>query len=351
MNESRLTGKTIPVLDGFRGLAILLVLCYHFEIIKSWGWMGVDLFFVLSGFLITRSLYPANGLSPALYPYYRNRILRIVPACFLSLLLIFIVVPLVWSGADSPAYQILRKNQWYYWTFQTDIWYALDGFPAMVLLLPLWSLGVEAKFYLVWPYVTAGIRTGRYGARWLYLGVLVVMAIIIRSYAQSWLPAFEQVYRYVFFLCRLDAFAIGAALYFVFSEGGRGVQNRWWGLIAAVIFLYFMGLFVSGNWNGHYSSNWIIYLGFTLIATGWASLVLHTLQSNDFCNRLFQAKWLAAMGKYSYGIYVFHYPIWILVHRIHLPASLLLIIACLATLLIGYLSYHLVEKPFLRLKQ
>jgi peptidoglycan/LPS O-acetylase OafA/YrhL len=352
MNSSPLTeNENLPALDGFRGLAILLVICYHFEIINSWGWMGVDLFFVLSGFLISKSLSKGTLNKEHLIRFFRNRILRIVPATYLSLLLFFLLVPLLKFGAESESFQILKYNQFYYWAFQTDIWYALDGFPAMVFLLPLWSLGVEAKFYLLWPLFFWVIKSLTSWGKWIFLVLIILISIVFRSYAHYWFPSFENIYRYVFFLCRLDAFAIGTGIYFLSRQGWYGIDRRWWGVLAAIIFIYFLVLFLSGNWNGHYSSNWVSFIGFTLIACGWAAMIAFILQSSNVCSWLFQSKWLVWLGKYSYGIYVFHYPIWLLIHKTALPAYLFLPVAILVTMLSGYLSFSLVERPFLNWKK
>lgn len=349
-NKTSTENGSITCLDGFRGLAILLVICYHFEIIHSWGWMGVDLFFVLSGFLITKSLtaYPINSIN--LKRFFQNRFLRIVPACYVSLIIFFFLVPSLGIGIDSEAYRILLQNQFYFWTFQTDIWYALDGFPLMVFLLPLWSLGVEAKFYLIWPLVIWMQSRLSSWKRYIFLGTIVLLSIFFRSYAQDWIPTFEDVYRYVFFLCRMDAFTIGAILYFLYRDEWLGMNSRYWGILATVIYLYFLILFLTGNWNGHYSSNWVSFIGFTLIAAGWAALIAFALQTTSIISHILKSQCLGWLGKYSYGMYVFHYPLWLFIYKMSLPMYLILILAIIGTLLMGYFSYKFIERPFLKLK-
>jgi peptidoglycan/LPS O-acetylase OafA/YrhL len=99
-------GKRIPQLDGLRGIAILMVMCYHFfpnNIICNFGWSGVDLFFVLSGFLITGRLYPYLDDKKILLKFYRNRFLRIVPLYF-GFLVVFLLDGLC-SRRKQPAAQ------------------------------------------------------------------------------------------------------------------------------------------------------------------------------------------------------------------------------------------------------
>ena len=160
-------GGHIPALDGIRGLAILLVLLGHFtsyggfrpeigvdrayHLVAMLGGVGVDLFFVLSGFLITGILVDARGGAFFFRNFYMRRVLRIFPLYYGSLLVFFVVLPLLDPG-DPRLQQVLGEQAWY-WSYLTNIRMAFDGWPAYHHIGHFWSLAVEEQFYMVWPLV------------------------------------------------------------------------------------------------------------------------------------------------------------------------------------------------------
>src|SRR4029077_20528398 len=111
----------IKILDGFRGLAILLVIGYHYLDFFSFGWTGVDLFFVLSGFLITGKLVESMGAAHYFRTFYTKRILRIVPLYYSILLLFFVLVPFLLPSFVSVSFKELLQKQIFYWTFLANI--------------------------------------------------------------------------------------------------------------------------------------------------------------------------------------------------------------------------------------
>ncbi len=180
-------GRHIPQLDGLRGLAILIVTLYRFS--KEFptdslvgkllhyglhlGDRGVDLFFVLSGFLITGILVDAKGQAHYFSHFFARRSLRIFPLYFASLFLF--VVAFNCLNPTQPMFAAAAENQFYLWTYLTNVKMSIEGAWCFGSLDHFWSLAVEEHFYLFWPLLTfsllaahrlaAGLCVGR-GQRW-----------------------------------------------------------------------------------------------------------------------------------------------------------------------------------------
>lgn len=145
----------IKALDGFRGIAIVLVLLFHlygFDPVR-WitilGWIGVDVFFVLSGFLITGILLDNKQRNSYYKVFMIRRILRIVPLYYLVLVLFFIISRFV----TFPGAGYLLHNQLYFWTYTPNYLFAFYGWPkGFEGLNHFWSLAIEEQFYLFWPF-------------------------------------------------------------------------------------------------------------------------------------------------------------------------------------------------------
>ena len=147
-----------PALDGVRGLAIALVVASH---VTTWppatqGWIGVDLFFVLSGFLITGILADSRNVIGRARAFYVRRALRILPLYYGVLVTLFVVIPIL-HPLHTQEYQTLAREQWWYWTYLQN-WriasaHSIDGGS----LVWFWSLAIEEQFYLIWP-VTLVLR-------------------------------------------------------------------------------------------------------------------------------------------------------------------------------------------------
>src|SRR6266704_2509367 len=158
-----------PGLDGVRGIAILLVMFFHFANMKPaskidgyfyafthYGWSGVDLFFVLSGFLITGILVDARGSPSYFKAFYARRALRILPAYYGFLFVIFVVLPLLGLGAGAN-YMLARQHQGWYWLHLTNVMMAIGEIPGHGSnpSTRFWSLAVEEQFYFLWPAIVA----------------------------------------------------------------------------------------------------------------------------------------------------------------------------------------------------
>jgi peptidoglycan/LPS O-acetylase OafA/YrhL len=351
----------IAALDGLRGIAIVLVLLHQFdpspaatiaELLLGVGWIGVQLFFVLSGFLITGILLDTRA-SPVYYrSFFVRRVLRIFPLYYGVLFLAFVVVPLLLPVPDGYG-----NHQAWLWAYVAN--FAMPFGKGEAAFPHFWSLCVEEQFYLVWPFLVR--RAGLRGTAIMSL-VIVAVAIGSRVLVRHLLPGEPGLEAaYVFTPCRADALALGALAAIAIRSGGiarrlRQVGSNW--ILAPGLIALCIGLLA-----GHFArsgADMEIY-GYTAIALGFALMLLASLQPGTWYARLLSVAPLRRCGTYSYGMYVFHAPLQIylglplLAHmRLAdptLPEALAYEASAIAvTFLIGFASYHLYEHYFLRLK-
>ena len=360
-------------LDGLRGLAIVLVLFVHFigdlapltqverAMVKlaNYGIWGVDLFFVLSGFLITGILLDAKTSPHYLRNFYVRRTLRIFPLYFGVLLLLFGVLPALPSAYPAGLSESARHQAWL-WTYTCNVYLARAGSWALPYVSHFWSLAVEEHFYLVWPWVvlalsrTALIRVSILGAAFA-LGLRVAL-----SFAGA-----GEVAVVVLTPCRLDALFIGALLALAVRSVGiervaRGA-GRWLLPLAALVLLV-------SSWNaathGLLHSVALPVRG-TLVALFFGALLAVSLVAprTSWVGRVSHAGVMRFFGRYSYGLYVFHGVIaYAILERGPLPALAARLGSHLAAMIVqatlgagisvvlAVASYELYEKQLLRLK-
>lgn len=369
----RVRGTSIPALDGVRGIAILLVMLHHFSQfhppqtslpmrvlfgVFDAGWMGVDLFFVLSGFLITSILIETRTARRYFFSFYSRRTLRIFPLYYLALCIFFFGLPLL----HSPGVILAAPSTfWWYWLYATNIDVALHSFgPRSVT--HFWSLAVEEHFYLVWPFVVRWIS----GRAVLFVCVATwIGAACLRVWLTS--RTGDAVPSYVLTPARIDLLTAGGALAIV-AHGPHGLgPHRWWIYVLGALGV--AGLAVRAVTLGSLQSiepN-LVSQAFTSAGTGAGFVALVTLSlsasRSSWLGRLFCSPALRALGRYSYGLYVFHLGVdgiarggvaaWGLAGSdARGTADILLAIAVrmALTFALAWLSYHLFERWFLELK-
>ena len=355
----------MPALDGLRGIAVLLVLAHTFDLISrtgplddtlNAGWIGVQLFFVLSGFLITGILLDARALPGYYRTFFTRRMLRIFPLYYMVLIVAYIIIPL---DADPPAGH--GAHQFWLWTYTNNFAAAFGkeehAFPHF------WSLAVEEQFYLVWPFVVR--LAGRRGVALLAtlaIGVAIACRVLARA---RW----GEEAAYLMTPCRMDALAIGALAACLVrapativdrtalpsgsaSRSARLALDRMPRLALRIggIVVVLAGLLVG---KLDRTGAPMQYAGYTIIALGFALILLGALDGS----RLLQWRGLRRVGLYSYGMYVFHMPLHLYVGLpiVGASPSLPVAIAYLAVMTavtfgIAAASYHLFERRFLALK-
>ncbi len=310
------SARHVTALDGIRGIAVLLVMLLHYEVRRfnlgfpgaravhagiSFGWAGVDLFFVLSGFLITGILLDAKERPFYFRNFYIRRTLRIFPVYYAFLLVIFVVLPLLHAAPATPA-----SIQLWYWTYTTDFLVAIKGWAGTTLFAPhFWSLAIEEQFYLVWPL--AILMLSRRQSQVL-CAALVVSALGLRCWiggahgllVASWVLPFT----------RMDTLAIGAflALMVRWPSDFRSVVARFrpLGLILAVLLIGMIG------WRGGPQGDRLVgTVGLSLVAVvfGWFVVEAYVAAPEARLARLLSNRPLVWLGRRSYAMYVVHHPI------------------------------------------
>jgi peptidoglycan/LPS O-acetylase OafA/YrhL len=358
----------IPALDGLRGIAILLVIPHNadtFSQSPGWlwpvallahaGWIGVQLFFVLSGFLITRNLLARRGTDDYLRSFYGRRALRIFPLYFLTLIAGLVVLPAIFTF--SPGALSSHQNQVWLWTFLSN-WaqpfgHEVSGYSHF------WSLAVEEQFYLVWPFVVLLAA----GTRLFWICAAVAVAALLSRVVMMMAGARPEML-YMFTNCRMDALALGAAAA-VLSQNAAVMQ--WTSRRIRPLILAVVGTLAIAALGTHvfevYDPGTLI-AGQTVLALAFAVVMLgagHVPRVGAFglIPRVLEMRWLRLVGKYSFAMYVFHLPLLIVfghdLKRLAAPAgSAAPLVTALAAVVLsfiaGLLSYHLIEKHFLRLK-
>ena len=337
----------MPALDGLRGVAVLLVLAHTFDLISrsgalddtlNAGWIGVQLFFVLSGFLITGILLDQRD-SPTYYrTFFTRRMLRIFPLYYMVLIVAFIVIPL---DMDVPAAH--GSHQFWLWTYTNN--YAAAFGKEEHAFPHFWSLAVEEQFYLVWPFVVR--LAGRRGVTILApiaIGVAIVCRILARQH-------YGAEAAYMFTPCRMDALAFGALA----AAMVRAPSTIFDKLPPLGLRLGGGAIVLAGLALGKLDRTGapMQYAGYTIIALGFALALVGALAGS----RLLTARPLRRVGMYSYGMYVFSVPLHLFIgipivgESPSLPIALAYLVAMTAvTFGAAAASYHLFERRFLALK-
>ncbi len=346
-----------PALDGVRGVAVVAVLVGHLgEFVvpshEAWllrgGFLGVDLFFVLSGFLITCLLLQERERrgSVRLGRFYGRRLVRLVPA--LTLFLVAHWVYVVVEGGDLAAERrtallaLLFLANW-----QVSFGYlpfAASPDRRMPLdLLHLWTLSVEGQFYLLWPPVLAVLQRllGTVGRRLAALGALVALVAVVRAVELDAWGDPALVYQRTD--ARLDGLLVGAAAAVAWRAGWlarRGVAAA--GVVGALVLGGCFALAATG-------SRWLFQGGFTVVALAAAALVVAALQPGSALERILSVRPLRVVGRASYSAYLWHLPIFIWTVRRWPEDPWARVAPALAlTALAATASFVLVERPVMR---
>ena len=337
----------IPALDGLRGLAVLLVVWSHLpsgllgpvdtalRFAVRPGYLGVDVFFVLSGFLITRILLTDLAKKRSLGPFLMRRFVRIFPIYYLLIFILLVLDPgsyLGWCAA-----------------YLSNFYFAVhSGHSPME---HTWSLAVEEHFYLFWPLAVYGLSVAN--SRRLALWGLIPGALLLAvaaAFFEEHLPAEADaiIYRVTFF--RMMSLALGAVL--AYAEPllrGNTARIAKWGaaMLLPAVFIIPCTLLVDHRWVGP-----IMLLGFSLMS---GAILLFTIAANEaqgFLARCLSTPPLCFCGRISYGFYLYHLPIFTVLGvwgfpKGEPPAAATVLLALALAVGVSTLSFFCLERPLL----
>jgi peptidoglycan/LPS O-acetylase OafA/YrhL len=354
-----------PALDGIRGLAIIWVVIHNaadiampsatgvsraFQLFAHRGWIGVQLFFALSGFLITMGLLQ-NRTGPHYFrDFYAKRALRILPLYYAVLFATLIVLPHI----PFKHMTIQTQGQSALWLFTTN-WTQSTPYG----FVHFWSLAVEEQFYLLWPFIMwkGTPRHLLLACIWIAAGALVLRCVLVDAGANWWTL-------YSNTACRMDALALGGAgaCLLCLPEARRHLQSRQSWILVSALVLFLVAIPVTHaydrmRWQGE-------TIGYAVLAFCAATFVTAVSSGAPHTGRDSILTWLPlrSIGKYSYAMYVFHGLINKLIGQPWLvarfgdtvPTSIVFVYALtllLISYVLAYCSYQLFEKHFLKLRK
>jgi peptidoglycan/LPS O-acetylase OafA/YrhL len=363
-----------PALDGMRAIAFMMVFLQHYCGLK-WGWSGVDLFFVLSGFLITGILFDSRNDLHRARNFYVRRTLRIFPLYYGIMLLLLLSSPVFhwdwsWGYLVWPAYLGNFARFIHPYSPGSALQKVADFQPMGTLgrfrgapcLGHFWSLCIEEQFYLFWPWVVFAIRDRKI-LTWicaLTLPICLAMRLIAYHTLPGWELDGEILYRATPF--RLDALLLGGLL----ALWMRGPLAKALLRTAQITFpIAIVSLFawavvspVGHIFAHHYKMpGWEFTWGLSAIDLLAALLILVAIRPGSLVYRVLSIRPLRWIGRISYGAYVLHdipHLLYLQIGKTLSPAhavGIAAIIAFIATIGLAWLSFHFIESPILGLKE
>lgn len=365
----------IASLDGLRGLCILLVVFHNLypygsglhnvvessiRLVANMGWIGVQWFFVLSGFLITGILVKLKDVDGGLKHFYIRRALRIFPIYYLTLVLFILVLPLV--GFVTSNTQSLIDHQAWYWLYMVNWMPAFGikdgGFPH------LWSLAVEEQFYCIWPWLIFWLSR-----RWMV--VVCVFCVMSSPILRYLIVVFDESdakdIAYDITIVRWDALALGALYAFAMvNTGWKAWVDKQGAKCAIAVFVIILIVIALNRSFTAVGPDFLVFnqtlaalLGVVLLNESLNRISLLKGKLGDF----FHSSFLRMLGKYSYAIYIFHLIIDFLMRPLVSSAKegfatlnpalidfTAFIVNVVAAVILAAISWHFVEEPLLKLK-
>lgn len=338
-----MTLKYRPEIDGLRALAVLPVIFYHAGFHGfGGGYLGVDVFFVISGYLITSLLlgeHSEDRFSIAMF--YERRARRILPALFVVL---FACLPMAWLWLVPGDMREFCESLLAVLGFASNIFFwheSSDYFSTAAELKPLlhtWSLGVEEQFYIFYPLLLAAIW--RFGRKWLPW-ILLASAIISLAIAQ-WAVIHRPTAAFYLLPTRTWELLLGG-LAAIYLRDHPCARRQWisetGGLAGIALLLVSMVVFRRDAPTPGL---------LTLVPTMGAAFVVLFATSSTMAGRMLGARWLVTIGLISYSAYLWHQPLFVFARQAMpgKPGPLLMLSLTMASLALAYATWRLVEQPF-----
>ena len=337
--------KRMPQLDAVRGIAVLLVIIHNtpgrypilwLQRLAASGWMGVDLFFVLSGFLITGILLDSRNSGGYFKNFYVRRCLRIWPLYGSLLLCLFVLIPLM-RPSESALIFSARSSPWWSYPLFLQNFLVRNPSGALGLLGVTWSLAVEEQFYLAWPWAVR------------YCSIIqlrrIMLAVICLSPALRLYLYLHGVDIYSNLFCRLDGLMAGGLL--ALLARSSNVHQSKFTPMAWVSLLVAVPLAILTDFPGN---RWMVHSLAVLAAASFVYLALFSAQR--WFRTLLANRFLVYAGTISYGLYLLHKIPFDLAKDLRVTDNPFLVMPIVFAVTFGFatLSWNLLEKPFLALK-
>jgi peptidoglycan/LPS O-acetylase OafA/YrhL len=337
--RERLDQARIPSLDGIRAIAVFLVILYHFGFGRINGGLGVEMFFTLSGFLITWSLLRENAKTGRISfrAFYKRRTLRIFPAFYVFWL--FGLIVYLARGHQIP-WPSVAASAAYLENYRAGLKSGESNF-----LSHTWSLGIEEQFYLVWPLLFAELRDKLKRLAWV-LGGVIVFVWAYRAALHFGLSVWQG-YIYNAFETRMDQLAVGCLLAVVLF---RGSFERVWRAvtISPMLIPIVLGLIMlSGAFHHHFGYRHTV--GYALEPVMVAILIVQVIYFADrWPGKLLNSPPVSYLGRVSYSLYLYQALTLYTARQLTaaLPLAVQLLFAIFVTVVFAAVSYHLVEQRF-----
>jgi peptidoglycan/LPS O-acetylase OafA/YrhL len=342
-----------PPLDGVRGVAVLVVMIFHATqtISPRGGFIGVDVFFVLSGFLITSLIVQEYDRFSSLNfkNFYIRRFLRLGPALLLFLFAFCVASVILVSHSKAKSNMVDALIALFY----VANWARVFGIHPPDYLGHTWSLSIEEQFYLLWP-VTLVAMLRMWKNRWLVTLAACLLALAswgLRIYLTLGGAGIDRLYEGLD--TRADSLMIGSALGIALASGllsatVKNALSRWLslaGLLATAVLVYVC-------LNVGFTDRQMYYWIFFAVELATAVLILHLLVNRGGpLHWLLSLRWIVWIGSISYGLYLWHYPIFRWMQDAKYTSTDVIIYGSLVTFVLAVSSFYLMERPLLKLKK
>jgi len=352
MTNSRFKLAYVPELDGLRGVAILAVMLFHAGVpFLEGGFIGVDIFFVLSGFLITSLLIQEFDCMECinLQYFYMRRVLRLGPS-LIFFLVVFCLLSLVALNKEKAIGNFIDAL--------ISLVYLSNWARAFMLHPPdflghTWSLSIEEQFYILWPIILLTLLRITKN-RWYIVFTAALVALfswLLRIYfAMSDVPT-ERLYNGLD--TRADALMVGCTLGVLISSGlisedVKGYLSKWLVAIAPFSMICLLAFSILSKWQDPR----MYYLGFFVIELLTVALVLDILVSKrSIIGKVFAMRWLIWVGSISYGLYLWHYPIYRTMLALGFNRLAVILVGTFVTFVVAACSYYFLERPILKFRK
>jgi peptidoglycan/LPS O-acetylase OafA/YrhL len=367
-NKINYSGKIMEV-EGLRGIAILLVTVHHFwpeangffndySKVAHLGWVGVDLFFVISGFLIGGILLDTKNDPRYFYNFYNRRILRIFPLYYAFVLLAFIAIPSLQSYIHNTSYwqtEFIQQSgsPLWYLLFAGNIREAITGVEPAYILAPLWSLSIEEQFYLLSPLLIFKLNKQNLSRLLLFF---LILSPAFRAVMYEVYPDNERI-QYLATISRFDNLSVGLLLALL-VRSGVAISRQFINASLLILSILFAITFLYGGFDRY--TYFCRIFGYSFLALYFMVAVMWTIQQRDSALTSFlRSRILVYLGGMCFGLYLLQRPVEIillkglLVFDFDLESSpiLSLSLKTLFSVIVSHFVWHFFEKPINNLKR